>query len=202
MPHLWNANIHYHSLVLDALPAGASRVLDVGCGDGLLSAALVDAGVQHVVALDIDRPVLLRAQARHAGRAIEWMHGDVHKAPLEPGSFDAVVSVAALHHMNANRSLERFAKLVRPGGSVAVVGLAASAWPDVPLDVVAVAARHLLGLVRGRWHHSAPQCWPPPLTYGAIKELGARTLPGARYRRHLLGRYSLIWRRPGEPPWE
>ena len=50
------------------------------------------------------------------------MQGDVHHIPLAPDSFDAVVSVAALHHMDAGRSLTRFAQLVRPGGTVVVVG--------------------------------------------------------------------------------
>jgi 2-polyprenyl-3-methyl-5-hydroxy-6-metoxy-1,4-benzoquinol methylase len=196
MHGFWNANTHYYGVVLAALPAGASRVLEVGCGDGLLSAQLADAGVPEVVALDIDRPVLVRARARHAGRAIEWVHGDVHHVPLEPNSFDAVVSVAALHHMDASRSLERFAELVRPGGCVIVVGLAAAAWSDLPQAAVAVAARQVLGLVRGRWHHSAPECWPPPLTFAAMRAVSARTLPGVCYRRHLLGRYSLVWRKP------
>jgi hypothetical protein len=34
---------------------------------------------------------------------------------------------------------------------------------------VAVAARQVLGLVHGRWDHSAPECWPPPLTYGEMR---------------------------------
>jgi hypothetical protein len=97
--------------------------------------------------------------------------------------------------MDAGRSLTRFAQLVRPGGTVVVVGLAANAWSDIPLAAVAVAARQVLGLIYGRWHHSAPECWPPPLTYGEMKALSARVLPGARYRRHVLGRYSLVWRK-------
>ena len=31
----------------------------------------------------------------------------------------------------------------------------------------------------------------------AIDDSAARTLPGVRYRRHLLWRYSLLWRKPG-----
>ena len=62
MRKFWNANTHYHSFVLSALAPGASRVLEVGCGDSMLSAELVDAGVPHVVSLDIDRPVLGRAR--------------------------------------------------------------------------------------------------------------------------------------------
>jgi SAM-dependent methyltransferase len=184
--------------VLASLPPDASKVLDVGCGDGILAAELASAGVSSVVALDIDRGVLDRARARHAGTRIDWLHGDVLTAPLEQASFDAVVSVAALHHTDAVMALTRFSQLVRPGGAVIVVGLAANTVWDAPLEGVAVGARLTLGVVYGLWEHSAPQCWPPPLTYGEIRNLSARLLPGVRYRRHLLGRYSLVWRRPVE----
>ena len=30
----WNHNIHYHRLILQAVPPGCQRVLDVGCGEG------------------------------------------------------------------------------------------------------------------------------------------------------------------------
>jgi len=33
----WNHNIHLHRVVLDAVPSGAKRALDVGCGEGMLS---------------------------------------------------------------------------------------------------------------------------------------------------------------------
>lgn len=192
----WNANTHYHDLVLSALPAGASRILDVGCGDGLLAAELSDAGVARVVAMDIDAPVLERARARHPYHAIEWLHGDVLDCALEPASFDAVVSVATLHHLDADRALACFASLVRPGGAVVVIGLAANAWYDLPRAAIAELAKGVLGVVRGGWDHTAPMCWPPPKTYQQMRELAERRLPGVRYRYHWLGRYSLIWRRP------
>ena len=192
----WNANTHYHSLVFASLPAGASRVLDVGCGDGLLTAELVDAGVPYVVGLDADGPVLARARARHQGKRIEWVQGDVLEVALEPESFDAVVSVAALHHMDAAQSLQHFARLVRPGGTVVVVGIAATGWADLPLAAAALIARGTLRLIHGWWEHSAPMCWPPPVTFREMQRVSACVLPGVHYRRHLLGRYSLVWRKP------
>ena len=196
LERLWNANIQYHPLLLAAIPHGAQRVLDVGCGDGILSAQLVQAGVPYVVGLDLDASTLNRARARHADKAIEWLHGDVFAVPFERGSFDAVVSVATLHHLDAEEGLIRFADLARPGGVVAVIGLAAYNWWDLPHAVVAQGARTALGLVRGQWAHSAPMAWPPPETYREMKRISSRVLPGVRYQRHLLGRYSLIWTKP------
>lgn len=195
----WNSNIHYHSLIVDALPRNARRVLDVGCGDGILTADLIRHGIPHVVGLDIDERVLERAKARHAGSAIEWRHGNLFDVPFEPASFDGVVSVATLHHVPAEAALVRFADLVRPGGVVAIVGLAAADWWDVPYAAVGYGAQSILGYVRGHWQHSATIVWPPPMTYLEIKQLASRVLPGVRYRRHLLCRYSLIWKKPDRP---
>ena len=192
----WNGNTHYHHLVHAALPPGASRVLDVGCGDGILAAELLRSGISHVIALDVDASVVERASSTHAGLPIEWRHGDVNEAAFEPSSFDAIVSVAALHHMDARVALQRFAKLVRPGGVVVIIGLAHWNWWDLPLEAVAMTSQRILGMFYGFWQHSAPIIWPPPLTYREMKRVSAEILPGVVYRRHLLGRYSLVWRRP------
>ena len=162
----------------------------------MLSAHLIHAGIPHVVGLDLDEQVLERAKTRHFGVAVEWQQGDVFDVPFEAGSFDAVVSVATLHHVPAEEALARFADLVRPGGVVAVVGLAANDWWDAPYALVGYGAQTILGFSRGWWKHSAPMVWPPPVTYLEMKRIASRVLPGVRYRRHLLGRYSLIWTKP------
>ena len=194
---LWNANIHYHSILLRAIPEAAQRVLDVGCGDGILSAQLLQAGVRHVVALDADAGVLARARARHAGLPIEWKCGDIFSLKaITYDSFDAVLSVATLHHMDAVAGLTRLAELVRPGGLVGVIGLAANNWWDLPYAMVGQCARIAAGMARGYWEHSAPMAWPPPTTYREIKRIARNILPGVQYRHHLYGRYSLVWTRP------
>ena len=193
---LWNANLHYHPVVLAAIPPGTQRVLDVGCGDGILAAQLAEAGVRHVVGLDLDAGVLDRARARYPGVAVEWRQGDVRDGGLAAESFDAVVSVAALHHMDAGPALVRVAELVRPGGVLAVVGLAASSWWDLPYALAGHGAWLLLRCRRGHWEHSAPMVWPPPATYQEMKRISRTVLPGVRYRRHVLGRYSLVWTKP------
>ena len=162
-------------------------MLDVGCGDGILSAQLLQDGVRYVVALDADARVLARARARHPGVPIEWRCGDIFDLhPTTHYSFDAVLSVATLHH-----------ELVRPGGVVGVIGLAANNGWDLPYAVLGQCLRVAVGMTRGYWEHSAPMAWPPPTTYREIKRIAQDILPGVQYRRHFYVRYSLVWTRPG-----
>lgn len=65
MDQPWNANIHYDALLDAMVPLGTQCVLDVGCGDGLLAARLARR-IPYVTAVDIDAPVLRRAQASRA----------------------------------------------------------------------------------------------------------------------------------------
>jgi hypothetical protein len=108
--------------------------------------------------------------------------------------------------MDAEAGLTRMACLVRPGGALAVVGLARSCQlRDFALDVVgAVVTRVHLNVLRKRyWEHSAPKVWPPPLSYAELRRTAARLLPGVEYRRHVLWRYSLLWTRPkSEGRWD
>jgi hypothetical protein len=72
----------------------------------------------------------------------------------------------------------------------------ANDWWDLPYAAIAAGAQSALGLVRGHWEHSAPITWPPPETYREVKRIAQRVLPGAVYKRRLLGRYTLFWTKP------
>lgn len=103
MDQPWNANIHYDALLDAMVPLGTQCVLDVGCGDGLLAARLARR-IPYVTAVDIDAPVLRRAQTRFANAPIRWLHADIMTAELPNAGFDAVVSNAALHHIEDTRT--------------------------------------------------------------------------------------------------
>lgn len=99
--------------------------------------------------------------------------------------------------MDASVALARMRALLRPGGTLVIVGLARSRRPvDLLLDVAGVVADRLYKRSRAYWDHSAPTVWPPPLTYGETRRIAEAELPGVRYRRHLLFRYSLCWNKP------
>jgi SAM-dependent methyltransferase len=193
----WNHNIHYHPVVLAAVPAAARRALDVGCGDGALARKL-RARIGHVMALDLDEPSLAAARAADRGLGVDYVLGDFRTLALKPASFDFICSVAALHHMDAAAALERMADLLRPGGRLVIVGLARIGNPrDVPLALGGMVAHRILARRHGHTEVTAPTVWPPPVTYGGMRRIAGRQLPGSRFRRRLLYRYTLTWDKPG-----
>jgi 2-polyprenyl-3-methyl-5-hydroxy-6-metoxy-1,4-benzoquinol methylase len=194
MSQRWNHNIHYHRRILQAVPGGAKRALDIGCGEGMLAREL-RAVVPEVTGIDLDQPSL--ELARGYGDDIEYVHGDFLEYPLEAASYDVVASVATLHHVDARTGLLRMRELLRPGGVLAVIGLARTTLPrDLPHEVAGVAVNWAYRAVKSYWQHPSPVVWPPPVTYPDMHALAAEVLPGATYRRHLLFRYSIIWSQP------
>ena len=193
----------YRTVIIGSIPAGCERALDVGCGLGQLTRDL-RAFVPDVTGIDTDQRSVECARAHPDADDITYLHGDFLAWPFRSQSFDLVTAMASLHHMDAAAALARMRDLLRPGGVLAIVGLARGGSPvDLAFAVpAAIGARiHLLS-TRGNHEaetesYRAPICWPPPVRYRDMRRLAELLLPGARYRRHLYWRYSLTWTKPG-----
>jgi hypothetical protein len=86
--------------------------------------------------------------------------------------------------------------LLRPGGVLGIVGLASDRAPrDLAASVVAVPVNRVFRWRRG-WYEPGFPIRPPTMTYGQVRRAADRLLPGATFRRLLLFRYALIWRKP------
>lgn len=181
--------------VLAAVPPGCQRVLDVGCGEGLLARRLAQR-VPHVAGIDTDAASIELAHQQGRDGGPGYVRGDLLACPFRPASFGMVTCVAALHHMDPVAALTAMSRLLVPGGTLVVIGLARSRPLDWPLDAVAVVVNLGYRMTRGYWKQPAPVLWPPPHSYREIRALAREALPGARYHRHLLWRYSLVWIRP------
>ena len=75
--------------------AGAVRVLDIGCGGGITSAALARAVGErgHVTGLDVSKVILEVARSRYAGVAnLEFLLADAAVHAFTPGSYDVLTS--------------------------------------------------------------------------------------------------------------
>ncbi len=98
--------------VLELLaPLPGEHILDVGCGDGVLTRKIADLGC-HVVGIDSSPDFV--ATARKLG--LEIVEMDAAEMDFPP-RFNAVFSNAALHWMkNADKVIERVARALQPGG--------------------------------------------------------------------------------------
>ncbi|MGX9789263.1 class I SAM-dependent methyltransferase [Mycobacterium sp. MMS18-G62] len=196
MAQPWNVNIHYDAKLDRTVPQDAKSALDVGCGDGFLAARL-SRRVPHVVAIDIDGPVLERARQRFPDEPVAWKHGDFLTAGDEVGSFDAVVSNASLHHFpDTQVALRRLRERVRPGGTLAIVTFARPGMRGLPWALVTLVTRGIAIRLRGKWEHSAPTVWPPRDTVASLRRHARAELPGAQVSLLLLGRVLILWHAP------
>lgn len=191
----WNHNVHYYPLILAVVPPGCPRVLDVGCGEGMLARQL-GRRVPHVVGIDQDAASIELARRQGPAGQVGFVRGDFLACPFQPASFSMVACVAALHHMDPAAALAAMSQLLVPGGCLVIVGLARSRLRDLPWDGAAVIANLGYRMAKGYWEQPSPAVWPPPHSYREIRALAGATLPGVRYRRHLLWRYSLVWVKP------
>jgi tRNA (cmo5U34)-methyltransferase len=101
--------------LLEEIPAGVSRVLDLGSGDGRLLDFVLRARPQAVgIALDFSPHMLdrLRGRFRESLRVEIVSHNLEHSLPAL-GSFDAVVSSFAVHHLGHERKRQLYGEIWR-----------------------------------------------------------------------------------------
>ena len=144
-----------------------SDVLEVGCGTGQLTEALAGRGLR-LTAIDIGPAMIAAAQRRLDGAAVSFQVTSFEDLAADDASFDLVVSGGAYHWVDPEVRFAKPARLLRPGGSLALVGYderyddplgtellemwaarsdPASPWagPQEPADADAIAASGLFG---------------------------------------------------------
>jgi 2-polyprenyl-3-methyl-5-hydroxy-6-metoxy-1,4-benzoquinol methylase len=153
--------------------------------------------VARVIGIDPDPNCIALARTAPGGSNGEFVRADLFAYPAAAGSFDFITCVAALHHMEEERALRRMAVLLRPGGTLVVVGLAQSRLPaDLRWEIAGAIATRLHKLTKNYGETTAPKVWPPPHTYDEMRDIFGRVLPGSRFRRVILWRYVATWTKP------
>jgi len=128
------------AVLVECLCAPVARVLDLGSGDGRVLASVLAAHPEATgVALDHNPAMLQAAGERFSERlavgTIEVVDHDLDEAlPSTLGTFDAVVSGLAVHHVARDRRRDLYAEIadrLRPGGVVADLDLVRSASEEL-----------------------------------------------------------------------
>jgi len=129
---------HVHRLVLDELPIGCRRVLDLGSGVGSTALYLARRRPVEVVGVSISDIQVRRADAFAARSeplpgSVSFRTGDFTALPEDLAEFDLALAIESFVHADpASAFLAEAARVLRPGGALLVVDDVRVGAPDDP----------------------------------------------------------------------
>jgi len=201
-------NLRYLNFLLQHLPPRCAHALEIGCGTGTFSRLLAQRA-EHVLALDFSPNMIGLAEARsqeeeHKNIDFQCQDATIWEFPVE--KFDCVASIATLHHLPMKEMLLKMKTALKPCGTLLVLDLFQM---DGVLDMLSGALAlpvsvclRLFKTGRLRAPREVREAWEEHgrhdsyLTMSELSELCRAVLPAAQLRKHLLWRYSIVWRKP------
>jgi ubiquinone/menaquinone biosynthesis C-methylase UbiE len=200
----WDHNSHYHRFLLKHVPVYCSKSLELGCGTGTF-ARLLATRAQQVLALDLSPQMIRIARERSLQYAnIDFQVADALSWEFPHEQFDCIISIATLHHLPLEEMLIKMKSALTVNGILLVLDLYQASLADVFTSLAAfpvhlVLKYHKTGRfkepqeVRAAWaEHGQHDSY---LTFSQLRHRYQAILPGAKMRKHLLWRYSLIWKK-------
>lgn len=173
------------------------RVLDVGCGGGLLSEGMAALGAE-VTGIDLsEKPLgVARLHLLESGQRVDYRQISAEAlAEQMPGAFDTVTCLEMLEHVpNPSSTITACARLVKPGGQVFFSTLNRN--PKAYLFAV-IGAEYLLKLLPKGTHDYAKFIKPSELTrWAKMGNLEPQEILGMSYnpltREYSLGRDTSV----------
>ncbi len=150
------------NLLKDSLADKEARILDAGCGTGIVGGILHEQGYRHIEGLDYSQPMLAQAETKNIYQALH--HGDLMNA-LEIGDhvYDAIISVGTFTcgHVGP-AAFDELVRITRPGGYLCFT-VREQAWDEEDYQTKVGELEN-----RGRWELQEK------LTADYIQQEGAR----------------------------
>ena len=200
----WTANNHYHGFLLKHVPQNCEHALEIGCGTGAF-ARLLAKRCKRVVGLDLSSQMIGVARSRSSKfDNLEFELADAMTWNFPQSRFDFICSIATLHHLQQRELFVKMKDALTPSGVLVVLDLVESnSLAERVLDVFGFGVSGGLRLLHnGRLNPPAEvrKAWEQHgkhdhySTISQMRALAKEILPGARVTRHLLWRYSLVFR--------
>ncbi|HSE32063.1 MAG TPA: class I SAM-dependent methyltransferase [Pyrinomonadaceae bacterium] len=204
----WNHTSHYHNLLLSQLPDDCEHILEIGCGTGTFSHLLAQRAAK-VLAIDLS-PQMIRVARENSARYpnIDFVLSDVLEYPVPANHFDCIATLTTLHHLPLAAVLKKIRQALKPQGVFLCLDLyRRSNANDLFFDGIAYPLSLALRFMKtGRLspsremreayeEHGKTDSYR---TLRQVRQTCAEVMPDACVTRHLLWRYSIIWRKPLE----
>ncbi|MBI2398324.1 MAG: bifunctional 2-polyprenyl-6-hydroxyphenol methylase/3-demethylubiquinol 3-O-methyltransferase UbiG [Xanthomonadales bacterium] len=170
------------AFVRERIGLKGARVLDLGCGGGILAEALAAEGAD-VLGIDAagEQIEIAKLHALESGARVQYRHVDAEQLAAElPGAFDAICCMEMLEHVESpDRVLAACATLLKPGGQLFLSTINRTARS---FALAIVAAEHLLQLLPKGTHRHELFIRPSELAAG-LRHAGLelRALEGLQY---------------------
>ena len=191
----WTHNTAYHKWILSHID-NSDRVLDVGCGDGLLVQKIAKI-CDHVTGIEPHIPSALNAKKR----LVNIKNANIESISFEEytnnsNTFDVIIFVASLHHMDLESCILKVKELLVSGGQLLVVGCSKpDGFIDLSIDCLRVIPAKLCSMVHGEKNggNIGVPVQQPNLSLRQIRNIISIYLPNAKVHRGLYYRYLLSW---------
>ncbi len=189
------------------------RLLDIGCGTGASTAALLDAAPEaDITAVDASAEMLAQAQRKTWPRNVRFVHGNAENLAMSGivGPYDGILAAYLLRNLvHQDAALRQFHRLLRPGAPIAIHEYsvrdslrARIMWTLVCWGVIIPMGRLRAGsgdLYRYLWR-SALQfdgvtALTERLTAAGFEDIRVQTVPG--WQQHIV--HTFLGRRPADP---
>lgn len=202
----WNHNSHYHNFLLKQLPFRYKNVLDIGCGTGEFSRLLAKRA-DKVVAIDLS-PNMIKVAKHHSRQDtnIDFQVADILKWEFPTEQFDAIASIATVHHLPIEDLLPNLVPALKPGGKLVILDLLEHEnLQDSLSDFMAVPLNWIFQMLRNRHIKQSPEAAEAMrehlrtdkyFTLSRARRIYTKSLRGAKVRKHLFWRYSVVWEKP------